>query len=745
MKRPQHSARLSNGSYLLTGSRLIVACLLLVLGLAAPSALAADGRPKIGLALGGGGALGFAHIGVLRALEEYRVPIDCIAGTSMGSIIAGLYASGMSPDEIQAFLEGLDWGDVMSDQPWRRELYFRRKMDDQRYLFELGVGRGGFRWGTGMAAGQKFNNLMEYMTLRSSGIRDFDELPIPYRAVATDLLSGQAYVISTGRIARAMRASMAVPGIFTPVELDGRVLVDGGVVNNLPVDVVEAMGAEIVIAVDVGASSDHVDKESLKSLGGIIGRTYTVAQRPDQLKALARADVGIQPDLDGFTASQFPRVAAFVPRGEAAARVHSNDLARYSVDPETFSAYLARQRRPPPANLVITGLTVSGQGRVSEKAIRGRARMGPGSLFDADGLQQDLMRIYGIGEFEQVLFRLDQDENGNAVMHHEVTEKPWGPTYFKYGLQLSTDFDHDADWAMLLNVTRMSLNPLGAEWRNEAEIGSRQDFSTELYQPLDDVGLFFVAPSVEYTSDIEDLYDGEQRVAEYNVSKLVGRVDAGVQLRQHAELRVGPFWGSGEAEVDTGSADLPEFDEDFSGARVRLDVDRQDRTIFPRTGYLLQAEGTFVSTDMGGDVEFDKVEGRYRGLKSFGDHTFGLGIWGGTALGTDLPGYAQFTLGGPFNFAGLADDQFRGSYAGVLSLGYGYRLMRLPSQLGRAVYLQFRGDAGNVWDEDIETDDVRHGAQVALGIDSSVGPILLSYGAAEGGYEALYYSMGTAF
>ncbi|HEY8241402.1 MAG TPA: BamA/TamA family outer membrane protein, partial [Kiritimatiellia bacterium] len=621
-----------------------------------------------------------------------------------------------------------DWSDVMSDATGRRELYYRRKLEDQRYLFEVGVGLRGFRLGTGMAAGQKFNNLMEYQTLRSSHVTDFDQLPIPFRAVATDLLSGQAYVISHGRLSRAMRASMAVPGVFTPVEMDGRVLVDGGIVDNLPVDVVEAMGADIVIAVDVGSSSDVVTKESLKSLGGIIGRTYTIAQRPEQLKALERADVGIQPDLDGMTASQFSRVSEFVPRGEEAARRHIAELARYGVDPETFQAWLARQRRPAPSSISITGVTISGQSRVSEEAIRGRIRIKPGSTFDEDVLQGDLSRVYGVGEFEQVLFRLDDMDDGRAVLHHEVVEKPWGPTYFKYGLVLRSDFDNDAEWAMLLNVTRMSLNRLGGEWRNEAEIGSTQDLLTELYQPLEPRGILFIAPQLEYKSELEAVYEEDNHIADYDVSTLIAYVDLGIQLRQHAELRVGPFWGQGDAEVETGATDLPEFEDELSGTRVRLSFDRMDRTIFPRKGYLFQVEGYFVSPDMGGDVEYDKLEGRYRGVHSFGDHTLGLALHGGTSFGTELPGYSQFTLGGPFNFAGLSEDQFRGSYLGVASLGYGYRLTRLPSQLGRAVYALARFDVGNVWQEEFDTGDVRQGFQFGFGIDSSAGPIMITYG-----------------
>ena len=296
-------------------------------------------RPKVGLVLGGGGALGIAHVGVLRVLEKLRIPIDFIGGTSMGSIIGGLYAAGLSPDEIQAFLERQNWDEVMSDDTPRRELFFRRKQDDQRYLFELGVKSNGLALGAGVAAGQKFNNLLQFETLRSVAVTNFDQLPVPFRAVATDLMTGAPYILDHGRLALAMRASMAVPGMFTPMRVDGRLLVDGGVVDNLPVDMVRGLGADVIIAVDVGSSAERVDEGSLNTMGGILGRTYSIAQRPGQRAQFKKADLGIQPDLGGFTAAQFDRVSAIVPKGEQAAQAMASELARFSVHAVQPSAW----------------------------------------------------------------------------------------------------------------------------------------------------------------------------------------------------------------------------------------------------------------------------------------------------------------------------------------------------------------------------------------------------------------------
>jgi NTE family protein len=704
-------------------------------------------RPKIGLVLGGGGALGFAHIGVLRVLEEARVPIDYIAGTSMGSIIGGLYACGMSPDEIQSFLQALDWAEVMSDKTPRKELFFRRKLEDQRYLFEMGMSWGRPLMGTGMAAGQKLNNVLQYMTLRAAAITNFNELPIPFRAVATDLETGTAYVIDHGNLARAMRASMAVPGAFTPAKIDGRLLVDGGIVNNLPVDVVKAMGADIIIAVDVGSGGDKVDLKDLNSLGAVLGRTYSIAQRPDQIKNFKSADLGIQPPLIGFSASQFDGIGKIAPEGEKYARLKLGELSRYSVSPEAYAEFLARQRRAAPSAITIGEVKVVGNERVSENNIRGRISSQPGTLFDRKEVNQDLMEIYGIGEFEQVLFNLQPAPDGTSTLTFEAQEKNWGPTYFKYGLRLQTDFERDAQWGMLLNLTKMSINSLGAEWRNEVELGSTQSILSEFYQPLDSSGFLFLAPSAEFRSEMQDVYDKKDRIAEYEVSRTMGRLDLGVQLRSYAEFRVGPYFGTGEATVDTGSTDLPELDENLAGWNSSLTVDRQDRTVFARQGSYFRADGQFASESMGGERDYDKVSVVYRGQKSIGNHTGLLSVRYGTSLDSDLPAYAQFTLGGPMQFAGLAEYQFRGSAQAIASMGYRYRLVTLPSALGRGLYAVTRYDRGNVWDSDsdVSLDDCRNGVSLGLGADTNFGPILFAYGQAEGGYSRWYFSLGTAF
>jgi NTE family protein len=704
-------------------------------------------RPRVGLVLGGGGALGFAHVGVLKSLEAQRIPIDCIGGTSMGAIVAGLYAIGMSPEEIEAFLLGLDWWDVLSDSTPRQELEFRQKEEDVRYFgLELGLKRSGLALSTGFASGQKFNNLLEAMAQRVAGTEDFDALPIPYRAVATDVEKGEMVVLSSGRVATAMRASMAVPGVFTPVHRDGRVLVDGGIVNNIPVDVVKAMGAEAIIAVDVGAPSPEEQADRADTLSDVLGRTYAIMQRPKQEAQMAQAQVLLQPATWDYSASEFHRVSELIPVGAVAADAARDRLSTYAVSGDAYDAFLKQQRRPMPSPPEISTVAIDGCERVSPRVVEHRVFSKAGQALSLESVQRDLRRMYGLGEFQQIQFHTRPQADGRTELRYDVTEKPWGPTYLRLGLKMQSDFENDARWGILLNVTRRSINARGAEWRNEAEIGNRQRAVSEFYQPVDEWGFFFVAPAVEYDNRIENVYDGEDKVAEYDVTATQARMDVGIQLRHYAELRVGPVWGTAKAEVSTGSSELPEGEEDLSGIRVRLVSDRLDRSVFPRSGLRLEIDYTGMDEDLGGDRTYDRLFGYLRDFHSIGDHTIQAGLTGGSCLGTDLPGYDSFKLGGPLLFSGLSEGQRRGSYIGVATLGYRYRVMRLAPSLGQALYVVTRADFGNVWnDSDDVGDDLLLGGSAGLGLDTIAGPILLAYGYADDGSSCAYFSLGTSF
>src|SRR5437867_1525382 len=337
-------------------------------------------RPRIGLALSGGGARGLAHIGVLKVLEELRVPIDVIAGTSMGAVVGGLYASGMSPDEIEREMERVDWATLFDDRPPRPDLPYRRKQDESSAFidFELGLRSGKILLPRGLIGGQKLRVLFKSLTTRAAFIDDFDRLPIPFRSVATDLADGSMVVLSGGDLADALRASMSLPGTLAPAEIDGRHLVDGGLVRNLPVDVARDAGADLVIAVDVSTPFDPV--ESLKTLADVTRQVADMLTQDNITKQAVSADVLIRPDLAAVSATNFAARAEALRRGEEATRAQADVLRRYSLPPGEFEARL-REVRGAPAALPtrIGSVRIEGASRVDRRIVERRIRTRSGS------------------------------------------------------------------------------------------------------------------------------------------------------------------------------------------------------------------------------------------------------------------------------------------------------------------------------------------------------------------------------
>ncbi len=723
----------------------------------APPAIKTDNAtnhpPHIGLVLSGGGAKGLAHIGVLRVLEEMRIPIAYVSGTSMGSIVGGFYASGLSPDEIAAIMESLDWWNAMKDQPPRRDQIYRRKIESERYLlnFELGLKNWSIMLPRSAVAGQKLNYVLETHTLATAAITNFDQLPLPFRCVATDIQSGQGVILNNGSLAEAMRASMAVPGFFTPVTIDGHILVDGGLVNNIPVDVVRAMGADKVIAIDVGASDVEAQKKlQFETMGEILLRSYTLLKRPQEEIQLANADVIICPQEAELGSGDFYLAKEFIKRGEAAARAMADKLKPFSVSESEFQQYLQRQRSKPATPMQVTSIVISGNHRTSEEYIRAHIHTQTNAVLDPKTLQKDIDRIYCLGDFEWVDYVI-HPENGGSLgrIEYRTMEKPWGPNYFHIGFRMETDFDNNTPFALLINYNRLAINTLGAEWRNDIVLGNEQGASSEYFQPLDYKNRFFVAPRGIYNEASQNYYENNVRMARYDTTRYGGQFDAGMQFDNYGEARIGIYRGRISADNDAGSSDLQDITQDEGKWKASLVLDQLDSSTFPRNGYYFEtlaalARG-YIGNGSSNDYDQLSIKGNF--FQSFGNHTVFLSAMGGTSLGSDVPIYDQFALGGFPSLAGYSLGQFRGAYAAVGRLGYFYRLFKLSPSVGQGVYLGGMLNAGNTWQasSDVALDDVHPGAATMLGIDSIIGPIYLAYGKGEYNNNQYWLSIGNHF
>ena len=495
-------------------------------------------RPRIGLALAGGGARGGALVGVLKVLEELRIPVDYVSGTSIGSIVGGLYAIGMPPERMAEELRSIDWEDALSDDSARKDRDYRRKADDPLYLInvELGLSKGKLVVPTGLVAGQKLGYHLRRLTWPASSVRDFDRLPIPYRAVAADIETGEAVVLGTGDLARALRASMAIPGFFSAVEWEGRLLVDGGVARNLPVDVVRKMGADVVIAVDI--STPLARRDDIKGFLGVLGQTTGFLTRlnvENQIATLRGRDVLITPDLDGIATLGFPQFGEAIDRGETAGKAAVERLREFSVSPEEYAAWKASH---PPLFTdeapVISELRVETGGRIDPDIVSNRVEVAPGPL-DWAALYRSLEHVYAFGDYETVDFLVDGPKD-RRVLTIAPRPAPEAPVRVRTGLVFGTEFGGDSAFGLRVGLDRTRLNRLRGDWKTHIEVGRRTHLSTELYQPLDARQHFFVAPGVGWDRHPRDIFIGDVVYARYFDTNLYARLDAGYALGALGEV-----------------------------------------------------------------------------------------------------------------------------------------------------------------------------------------------------------------
>lgn len=683
-------------------------------------------RPKIGLALSGGGAKGCAHVGVLRQLEKMNIPIDYIAGTSMGSVVGALYASGMSPEEIEKELTTIDWDEVLSDATAFEKLTYRRKYEATRYpsTLEVGIRDGKIVVPAGIRTGQKLSYLLATYLLPHLDQHDFSRLPIPYAAVAADLETGDPVVLASGDLAEAVRASMSIPGAFTPVDWEGKILVDGGVTMNVPVDVVRAMGADIVIAVDI--ASPLAGREKLNSTMGVLGQLSGFLTRKNMEAQLAKADVVLSPDITGYDTFDFGKAAEIVKLGDVEAIARKDLYAKYAVDPETHDAMIRKQRVPRARNVVIDEIRVEGLHFVDERFVRGQMKTAAGESLDLAKLQKDIEWMYGWGDFIGIHAGLETT-SGKSILVIRVQEKPWGPAYLRTGIGMETRYNNPGVF-LLFNYTRRWLNPRGAEWRNDIEFGTDWGIATEFYQPrgYDKVG--FLAPGADYRRMSLRLFEADQATGEYDVRQFTVRVDGGTQLRTAGEARLGFYQRWTDSTVEVGTAEPAELDASEGGLHGHLRLNTTNAPFFPVRGVRLEFDAIAPLDALGADSQYIATDLKSKLFSSFGRHVLSGGLNLHETFSDDAPIYDQAILGGLGNLGGYAYGELTGQAAALISLGYRNRVTRIPG-LSDGVYAGLVAEIGDVYESlsDVEFGDMRKSMSLYLGMDTSYGPLIVGF------------------
>jgi NTE family protein len=701
--------------------------------------------PRIGLALSGGGARGLAHVGVLKVLEEMRIPVHCVTGTSMGAIVGGTYAAGRTPEDMEKRVVAADWDTIFRDAPPRKEIAVRRKVDDYLTLFapEFGV-KDGLALPKGVIAGVSIETFFRQLSTPAFGIGDFDKLPIPFRAMATDIETGDSVVLSKGSLAQAMRASMSVPGAIAPVEIDGHLLVDGGIANNLPIDEARKLCGDVIIAVNI--STPPLKRAEITSALSVTAQliNFLGKQTVDQqIKSLGPNDVLISPDLGDISAGGFDRSKDAIRIGEDATRALADKLKRYSLPPEQYVALRSKQVAESKALGTVDEIRIEGLKRTNPAVAQALIESKPGEPLTEDKLGADLRRVYGTGDYESISYRIVGGETGPRALLIEPVEKSWGPDYLRFGLGLASDFSGDNQFNLLVQYRKSWINHLGAEWTTQVQIGQNTFLATEFYQPLNEAGKWFVSPNILVGQQARDVFDGENAVAKYLIGVTQGGLDGGAVLGTWGQLRAGYVMSRVNARVDTGSPVLPSIRQTTAGLRAALFIDQTDSAFFPRAGYGLVGTGYFAMESLGSEVSYNRVEALGRAIKSWGPHTLNAFATGGSSLGSDMPAYESFTLGGPLRLSAYRINEFSGREFAYGRLMYYNRVLPLPDLLGSGIYVGGSAEVGRISDrvDGLPSSGTVWSGSVFLGADTALGPAYVGVGVGSGRWS-LYLLLG---
>jgi len=703
-------------------------------------------RPRIGLALSGGGARGVAHVGVLKALEEMRIPVSCVTGTSMGAIVGGTYAVGTPAKRLEELVLDADWDEIFRDNPPRQEISIRRKGDDFKTLFapEFGLKDGALALPKGVLAGVSIEAFFRVLAEPAMGVSNFKDLPIPFEAMATNIENGDLVILNHGNVAQAMRASMSVPGALAPVEIDGKLLVDGGISNNLPIDQARQLCGDVVVAVNIAtpplARADLTSALAVSvQLVNFLGKS-TVDR---QLQSLGPDDVLIEPDLGDISATSFSRSKDAIRIGEEAARTLAGKLSRYSLPPEEYARFRARQVAKSGELGTVSEIRIEGLERANPAVVGALVKSKPGEPLSEARISEDLRRIYGRGDFESISYRIVGD-NGPRAMVITPAEKLWGPTYLRFGLGLESDFQGDNFFNLLAQYRRSWINSLGGELLVEGQIGQDTHIFGEWYQPFTVKGDWFASLYGVAGETTRSIFYNDAKVADYLIRSQRAGVDVGYVFGTVGELRVGPQWTHVNARVDTGDPVLPSVRQTTAGVHVGFLVDQYDRAWFSKEGYGARVNYYGATTALGSALDYQKVQASATYVTSFGENTINFNVQGGTDFGSGMPAYESFTLGGPLQLSGFRIDQFSGRQFAYARAMYYRRVYALPDILGAGLFVGAAGEVGAIRDrvDGLPTPGTLWSGSVFLGAQTFAGPGYIGAGVGNGGAFSVYLLLG---
>ena len=718
-----------------------LACGIIGLALNGTLTVAAE-RPRVGLVLGGGGARGAAHIGVLEVLRENRIPVDCVAGTSMGGLVTGAFAAGLSPDEMLTAMGEADWRAMFNDNPPVEDLNPRVKYRSRRFIpgTELGVTKDGAQPLPAVVQGQKVKLFINRLVRSQYGEPLIEKMPIPVSIIATDLVTGDKVVFREGSLTQAMRSTMSVPGLMAPVKDGDRLLVDGGLVDNVPIDEVrDRCKPDVVIAVNVG--SPLMKANEIGGIFSVAGQMINILTEQNVTRSIATlksGDIYIKPDLDGITAAQFERYAETAKRGRSAAEALLPRLQALSVGEKQYQDWLAAVTPVRGSLPVVHEVQIAGLKRVNPAYPDRYLKNYDGAAVDVDRVDKDMGLIFGDGEYDNVDFAMLSTRDRN-ILRVTPLEKEFGPDYLRFGFNLNAVSSGPSAFNLRVAYQKTLLNSLGGEWLAGVQVGNEPAVFTEFYQPLDAERRFFVEPKLSLQRAPLYVYQDNKRLAEYSVDQATVDLMAGINVGLWGPVSVGWAERYRSAELQTGSPGLPTGSKRFGGFLARLDFDQFDRLYDPTRGW--SAQGSYFYSAGDG---YDKAELDLRAAESFGDYVLHGRVRGAGSFTGSLPFYDAVALGGFLNLSGFARAQIIGE-----SLAYGS--VRGEKIVG-TLPLGLRGDmrvgvaleAGKVNGRYTETnlDGWQNSVTAYVGGETPLGMVYIGYGYSSNGPGNFYLFIG---
>jgi NTE family protein len=699
-------------------------------------------RPKIGVALAGGAALGLSHVGVLQWFEEHRIPVDYIAGTSMGGLVGGLYATGHRAPEIREFIKQVDWEDALRLSPAYQDLNFRRKEDSRAYptAFELGL-KQGVQLPPGLSPGQGVGKVMSRFAAPYEQIESFDELPIPFRCVASELISGKQVVFDKGPLFDALRSTMSLPAIFSPWRVGDKMMMDGAVLNNLPVDLVKKMGADIVIA--VALDSPPITDKDVKSFFGVAGRSISIMIMDNERRSLAMADIVVAADLKGFTSTQYDRGEEFFKVGYEGAASKANVLERLSLSQEEYDEHVRqRLQRRRQESITPQFIEISGTTPATASEIK--------SLFETDTqgkplnrqiLEGDLDRITGYGPYSSADYGFTR-KGGADGLDLRIHLKEHAPPTLNLLLLLDAASGEGLRFGVGGRLTFLDVLKPRAEWRTDFNIGGINEIATEYYVPLGRSRIF-VAPRAGYAKGEIPFYSGDDQIATIDTDNTVGGVDLGFAQSRFTEWRLGYNHTRSSAEISEGVPIFASVDGRFNRLRLRHAFDRMDSNLVPRHGVRATSEAQWVANSPRSGTGFLVLDSQFSAAHTFNPQ------WSmvSSAAGGTKPDRADriptFTLGGLTKVSSLGRNQLYGNnyyYGGTAVLR---ALSQHPSLLGK-FYLGLLGELGRAFMANDSKTPYFSGSLGVVG-ETPLGLIFFGYSLGDKGQSKLQFRLGRLF